>query len=164
MLCQCYFSLVLWQSPDTPVLSCLCALFHVLSCLVLSFAVWHAACDYTSCVLSCCHVMCEHVACEFSLAACSCLVKCEHMAGDLFYWLCAYVFVMFGVSTWLVKFPCAMCSPVDCLAPPILLPDYWFICPTCPPSLPPLFVLPIYSLCVCSLVLFRRRMYLLCPA
>ncbi len=25
----------------------------------------------------------------------------------------------------------AMCSHVNCLDPPILLPDYWLICPTC---------------------------------
>jgi len=86
----------------------------------------------------------------FLLAACSCLVLCWLMAGDLFYWPRACV-VMFVVSTWHV-FPCAMCAPVDCLALPILFPDYWFICPTCPPFLRTLFALPIYSPCVCSLV------------
>jgi len=50
------------------------------------------------------------------------------------------------VSTWLVMcFPCAMCSPVNCLAPPILLSDYWLICPTCPARYHPLFV-PLFSL------------------
>jgi len=44
---------------------------------------------------------------------------------------CASVLVLFIVSTWLVVcFLCAMCSPVYCLAPPILLSDYWLICPT----------------------------------
>ena len=55
------------------------------------------------------------------------------------------------------------CARVHCLAPPILLSSYWFICPTCCVRYPPLFA-PLFSLLVsvvlccyvvlCSCVLF----------
>ncbi len=65
----------------------------------------------------------------FSLAACSCPVL--HMAGDLFCWPCACVFVLCEHMAFVLVFcvPCALMSIV--LTPPILLPDYWLICPTC---------------------------------
>ncbi len=65
----------------------------------------------------------------FSLAACSCPVL--HMAGDLFCWPCACVFVLCEHMAFVLVFcvPCAFMSIV--LTPPILLPDYWLICPTC---------------------------------
>ena len=49
---------------------------------------------------------------------------------------CTWVFCYFG--------PCAR---VYCLAPPILLSDYWLIRPTCLSRYPPLFV-PLFSLLV----------------
>jgi len=51
------------------------------------------------------------------MAACSCLVLCENMAGDLFYWPCALVLVMFGESTWLV-----MCFLLSCALLSIVYP------------------------------------------
>ncbi len=61
---------------------------------------------------------------------------------------------LFCVSTS-VLFPCTPMSIV--LTPPILLPHYWFSCPTCCLSLPP-HLLPIYSPCVCSPVAVRCHM------
>ncbi len=65
----------------------------------------------------------------FSLAACSCPVL--HMAGDLFCWPCACVLVLCEHMdfVFVLCVPCALMSIV--LTPPILLPDYWLICPTC---------------------------------
>jgi len=45
---------------------------------------------------------------------------------------------------------CLVCHVlVYCLAPPILLSNYWLICPTCPPRYPPLFSflfsLPVFA-------------------
>ncbi len=53
------------------------------------------------------------------------------MAGDLFCWPCACVFVLCEHMAFVLVFcvPCALMSIV--LTPPILLPDYWLICPTC---------------------------------
>ncbi len=50
------------------------------------------------------------------------------------------------------------CTPMSIvLTPPILLPHYWFSCPTCCLSLPP-HLLRIYSPCVCSPVPVRCHM------
>ncbi len=132
---------------------------HVLSCCVsvrsrvrsavrypvhMCCFVLHAVHVFIGCMHSC-YVLCC-VACSlcFSLAACfhvvmscvntwlmsiliSCVfVSCLHMAGDLFCWPCACVLcehMAFSVCH------CALMSIV--LTPPILLPDYWLICPTC---------------------------------
>ncbi len=83
----------------------------------------------------------------FSLAVCSCPVLREHMAFIL----------VFSV-------PCALMSIV--LAPPILSPDYWLICPTCLLSLPSSFApfICTYAPFVCSPVPVRRRCYpISCP-
>ncbi len=99
---------------------------------------------FFGCVLLCCHVLCEHVAYEFSH---ECPVL--HMAGDLFCWRCACVFVLCENMAFVLVFyvPCALMSIV--LTPPILLPDYWLICPTCLPSLPSSFAPFIISLLPC---------------
>jgi len=55
-------------------------------------------------------------------------------------------------------FPCAMFSPVYCLASPMLLRNYsvtWFSCPTCPPLFAPYF----FFLCLQSL--FFARFFIL---
>ncbi len=88
---------------------------HVLFCCLVLL---HAVCVFIGCVLSCCDVLCEHAAYEHS----HWFSSHPFMAGDLFCWPCARVFV------WLLSCV-AMCSHV--LTPPILLPDYWFLCPTC---------------------------------
>ncbi len=187
--------MVLWQSPDTPVMSCfhVSALFcvgawcsdpgtHVLSfgfmsgfghsrsmfCLVvwacgLEFALLRALLStclgvarqavrvFIGCMHSC-HVLCcvARSSCT-SLAACfhvvmscvntwlmSILISCGacscpvlHMAVDLFCWPCACGFVLCEHMAFVLVFcvPCALMSIV--LTPPILLPDYWLICPTC---------------------------------
>ncbi len=84
----------------------------------------------------------------FSLAACSCPVL--HMAGDLFCWPCACVFVLCEHMAFVLVFcvPCALMSIV--LTPPILLPDYWLICPPVFSSLPSSFSPFIISLCLQS--------------
>ncbi len=81
----------------------------------------------------------------FSLAACSCPVL--HMAGDLFCWPCACVFVLCEHMAFVLVFcvPCALMSIV--LTPPILLPDYWLICPTCV-YLVTLLICSLYNLLV----------------
>ncbi len=81
----------------------------------------------------------------FSLAACSCPVL--HMAGDLFCWPCACVFVLCEHMAFVLVFcvPCALMSIV--LTPPILLPDYWLICPTCV-YLVTLLICTLYNLLV----------------
>ncbi len=83
----------------------------------------------------------------FSLAACSCPVL--HMAGDLFCWPCACVFVLCEHMAFVLVFcvPCALMSIV--LTPPILLPDYWLICPTCV-FLITLLICSLYNLCLQS--------------
>ncbi len=65
---------------------------------------------------------------EFSLVTCSCPVL--HMAGDLFCWSCACVFVLCEHMAFVLVFcvPCALMSIV--LTLPILFPDYWLVCPT----------------------------------
>lgn len=45
---------------------------------------------------------------------------------------------MLCVSTWLCFF-ISMCSIICVLSPTFLLPDYWFNCSTCSPSLPSIF-------------------------
>jgi len=65
-------------------------------------------------------------------------VCCEHMA--------CHVFPCAAQS-------CAMCSPVYCLAPPILLSEFWLICPTWLARHPPLFV-TLFNLVVVVLFLF----------
>ncbi len=96
----------------------------------------------------------------FSLAACSCPVL--HMAGDLFCWPCACVFVLCEHMAFVLVFcvPCALMSIV--LTPPILLPDYWLICPTCV-YLITLLICSLYNLLVfavpCWFVVECRRMY-----
>ncbi len=110
--------LVLWRGSDTRapcyVLLCECAVSSSLGralfwSRVLCFVLLHAVRVFIGCVHSCsvlCCVarslcfslaVCFHVVMSrglwvFSLAACSCPVL--HMAGDLFCWPCACVFVL----------------------------------------------------------------------
>ncbi len=90
----------------------------------------------------------------FSLAACSCPVL--HMAGDLF---AGHVLVFFFVWAhgFCLSFLCVMCYHVNCLDPPIVLPDYWLICPTCV-SLVTLLICSLYNLLVfavlCQFVIY----------
>ncbi len=109
----------------------------------MSGAVWHAACVFhwlRVFMLSC--LVWTRGLWVFSLAVCSCPVL--HMAGDLFCWPCACVFVLCEHMAFVLVFcvPCALMLIV--LTPPILFPDYWFICPTCLPSLPSSFASFIY--------------------
>ncbi len=97
---------------------------------VMSCAVWHAAPVFhwlRAFMLSC--FVWTRGLWVFSLAACLCPVL--HMAGDLFCWPCACVFVLREHMAFVLVFcvPCALMSIV--LTPPILLPYYWLICPTC---------------------------------
>ncbi len=132
--------MVLWQSPDTPIMHQFNWLrAFMLSCLVWTRGLW-----------------------VFSLAVCSCPVL--HMAGDLFCWPC--VFVLWEHMAFILVFsvPCALMSIV--LTPPILSPDYCLICPTCLLSLPSSFApfICTYAPFVCSPVPVRRRCYpVSCP-
>ncbi len=96
----------------------------MLSCLVWTRGLWV--------LISCVFVSCFAHGWWFVSWPCACVfVLCEHMASVL-------VFCV----------PCALMSIV--LTPPILLPDYWLICPTCLSSLPSSFAPIIIVLCLQS--------------
>ncbi len=117
----------------------------------------------------------------YSLAACfhvvmSCvntwlmsfLISCVFMSCFAHGWWfvccpCACVSVLWACG-FCPSFLCATCSCQFVLIPPILLPVYWFIFPSCFPSLPSSFAPFIISLClqfrVGSLPYVRCR---LCP-
>ncbi len=118
-----------WFCTQFVFLSAAC--IHVMSC-----AVWHAARVFhwlRAFMLSC--LVWTRGLWVFSLAACSCPVL--HMAGNLFCWPCALCFVLCEHMAFVLVIcvPCALMSIV--LTPPILLPDYWLICPTCVSHYPP---------------------------
>ncbi len=138
-----------WCCTQFVFLSAAC--IHVMSC-----AVWHAAHVFhwlRAFMLSC--FVWTRGLWVFSLAACSCPVL--HMAGDLFCWPCACVFVLCEHMAFVLVFcvPCALMSIV--LTPPILLPDYWLICPTCV-YLITLLICSLYNLLVfavpCQFVIY----------
>ncbi len=83
----------------------------------------------------------------------------------LFFWPCARVFVLCEHMAFVLVFcvPCNLMSIV--LTSPILLPDYWLICPTCLPSLPS-SMLPLLSPCVAIQYQFVIEcfQFLPCPA
>ncbi len=89
------------------------------------------------------------------------------MAGDLFCWPCACVFVLCEHMAFVLVFcvPCALMSIV--LTPPILLPDYWLICPTCV-FLVTLLICSLYNLLVfavlCEFVVECCVCLVSCPA
>ncbi len=117
------------------------ACIHVMSC-----AVWHTAHVFhwlRAFMLSC--LVWTRGLWVFSLAACSCPVL--HMAGNLFCWPCACVFVLCEhmAFVFVLCVPCALMSIV--LTPPILLPDYWLISPTCV-YLVTLLICSLYNLLV----------------
>ncbi len=139
--------------------SCFYRLLHscyILCCVPRSLCISLAVCFHV--VMSCVNtwlmsflISCVFVSCSahgwwfILLAMCLCFfVLCEHMA-------CLVLFYV----------PCALISIV--LTPPILLPDYWFICPTCS-SLPSSIAPYIISLCLQSRVgLLSYAVYTLCP-
>ncbi len=109
---------------------------YVLCCVARSLCFSLAECFHV--VMSCVWV--------FSLATCSCPVL--HMAGDLFCWPCACVFVLCEHMAFVLVFcvPCALMWIV--LTPPILLPDYWLICPTC------VYLVTLLICCLYNLLVF----------
>ncbi len=135
----------------------------------------HAVRVFIGCVHSCYVLCCVPRSLCFALAVCfhvvmfcvntwlmsiliSCLCPVLHMASDLFCWPMCLCF-LFCVSTWLVLF-CSMCH----VTPPILLPDYWFICPTCSSlssSIAPFKISLCFESWVGSLLF---AVYALCPA
>ncbi len=87
------------------------------------------------------------------------------MAADLFCWPCACVFVLFQHMAFVLVFcvPCALMSIV--LTPPILLPDYWLICPTCVSLITlicSLFILLVFAV-LCQFVV-NVNLVVPCPA
>ncbi len=118
---------------------------------------------FISCMVSCCHVW----TCGlwvFSLTACSCPVL--HMASDFVLLAMCLCFCFVWAHCFVLVFcvPCALMSIV--LTPPILLPDYWLICPTCLPSLLSSFALLIISLCLQSFAsssLYHPWLRWICP-
>ncbi len=87
------------------------------------------------------------------------------MAADLFCWPCACVFVLFEHMAFVLVFcvPCALMSIV--LTPPILLPDYWLICPTCVSLITlicSLFILLVFAV-LCQFVV-NVNLVVPCPA
>ncbi len=134
------------------------------TCVVCVCGVARSSCFYRLRAFMLCLVLCG-TQLLFSLAACSCPVL--HMAGDLFCWPCACVFVLCEHMAFVLVFcvPCALMSIV--LTPPILLPYYWLICPTCV-FLITLLICSLYNLLVfavpCWFVVECPRMSALsCP-
>ncbi len=104
----------------------------------------------STCVLWCCtQFVFLSAACFHVVMSCvSCPVL--HMAAELFCWPCACVFVLCEHMAFVLVF-CVLCALVSIvLAPPILFPDYWLICPTFFYSLPSSFAPFIISLCLQS--------------
>ncbi len=118
------------------------------SCYVLCY-VEHSLCISLAAsfhvVMSCVNTWLK----SFHISLCPVL----HMAGDLFCCPCACVFVLCEHMAFVLVFcvPCALMSIV--LTPPILLPDYWLICPTCV-YLVSLLICSLYNLLVLA-VLFQ---------
>ncbi len=130
-------------------------LCYILCCVARSLYIHWLRAFMLSCVntwlmsflISCVFMSCFAHGWWFVCWPCACVsVLCEHVASVL-------VFCV----------PCALMS--ICLDPPILLPVYWFIFPSCFPSLPSSFAPFIISLClqfrVGSLPFVRCH---LCPA
>ncbi len=104
-------------------LSAVC--IHVMSCVntwLMSFLI---SCVFVSCFAHGWWIVCWPCACVF--------VLCEHVASVLVFCVPSFLSLMSIVLT-----------------PPILLPDYWLICPTCLSSLPSTFAPFIFSLCLQS--------------
>ncbi len=98
----------------------------------------------------------------FSLAACSCPVL--HMAGDLFCWPCACVFVLCEHIAFVLVFSVSCALMLIVLTPPILLPDYCsFAHLSLFPRYPP-HLLPSQSPCVCSPVPVHCRSSVVCSS
>jgi len=113
--CLVYF-LVLRQSPDTPVLSCLvCALFHVLSCAARSLCFTLAVCFYV--VMFCLNTWLMSV-----LNSCVFMSRfvCAH--GWWFVW---HVWWAHGFSSY-VSLCHVLCSPVDLSSPLKFNQEIWF--------------------------------------
>ncbi len=151
----CCVCVCVWCCTQFVFLSAVC--IHIMSC-----AVWHAAHVFhwlRAFMLSC--LVWTRGLWVFSLAACSCPVL--HMAGDLFCWPCACGFVLCEHMAFVLVFcvPCALMSIV--LTPPILLPDYWLICPTCV-FLVTLLICSLYNLLVFAVLCqFVIACILSCP-
>ncbi len=100
----------------------LAACFHVvMSCVNMWLMSFLISCVFVSCFAHGWWIVCWPCACVS--------VLCEHVASVLFFCV-----------------PCALVSFV--LTPPILLPVYWLIFPSCSPSLPSSFAPFIISLCL----------------
>ncbi len=134
-------------------------------CALFCPRVLHAVRVFIGCVHSCYVLYYVARSLCFSLAACfyvvmscvntwlmsiviSCVfVSCfAHVWWFLFCWPCACVFVLCEHMAFVLVF-CVSCAVMSIvLTPPIFLPDYWLICPTCLPSLPSSFAPSIISL------------------
>ncbi len=159
--------MVLWQRPDTPVmscfhvrmwlracsnraLSCLCALFHVGAWCsdpgthVLNFGFMFGVRTLVLRILSHCVSVRSRVLISYVFVSC-------FAHGWWFVLLaCACVFVLCEHMAFVLVFcvPCALMSIV--LTLPILFPDYWLVCPTSFSSLPSSFAPFIISLSLLS--------------
>ncbi len=115
---------------------------YVLCCVARSFCYSLAVCF---------HVVISWVNTWLMSFLISCMfVSCFAHGWWFVYWPCACVFVLCEHMAFVLDFcvPCALMSIV--LTPPILLPDYCLICPTCLSSLPSSFACFIVSLCLQS--------------
>ncbi len=123
-----------------------------------------------SCYILCCvaRSLCIHWLSAFML---SCLVwtcgvcfliSCVFVSCSAHGWWFVCVFVL--CEQWLL---CHVLSCQFVLTPPILLPDYWLICPSCSPSLPSSFAPFIISLCLqfgVGSLPYVGSSYISCPA
>ncbi len=124
------FSVIVWVRGLEFARHCALLSMGVLLCCT-QFVFLSAACIYVYLVLcgTCVHVLfCTWLAiCLLAMCLCFCFV-----------WACGFC----------PSFLCATCSCQFVLTPPILLPVYWFIFPSCFPSLPSSFSPFIISLCL----------------
>ncbi len=178
--------------PGTHVLSFMCRVgvrtlaLHVLCACSLEFARPRAL--LSTCVVFCvvarslCFIGCVHscyVLCYVARSLCFSLAACFHVVMSCVNtWFmsilisCVFVsclthgwwFVLCEHMTFVLVFcvPCALMLIV--LSPPILFPDYWFICPTGLPSLPSSFAPFIISLCLQSCASSSLNVSCSCPA
>ncbi len=108
-------------------------------CAFVSCAVWHAAWVFS--LAACFHVVmsCVNTWLMSIVISCVFVSRFAHVWWFLFCWPCACVFVLCEHMAFVLVF-CVSCAVMSIvLTPPIFLPDYWLICPTCLPSLPSSF-------------------------
>ncbi len=142
------YSFLAQMEPHSFLSLCECAvsssLVCALSCPRVFCCVAHSSCFYRLRAFML-YLVWTCVSWVFSLSVC--LFPVLHMAVDLF----AGHVLVFVLCEHLASVQFSVCHVLSCqfiLTPPILLPVYWLIFPSCSPSLPSSFAPFIISLCL----------------